>query len=158
MRVRTLSVAQKTRRFAHAISQQVTSHPIKQSLFYHQPTKSLAFFITLHCDIQTFTEYAVAPHVGAWIETSCETSKCLGGAVAPHVGAWIETSRHQSYMLSIAVAPHVGAWIETPYVTTPFFFAMSRPTWARGLKLKAKLALEALQVAPHVGAWIETCA
>ena len=69
MRVRTLSVAQKTRRFAHAISQQVTSHPIKQSLFYHQPTKSLAFFITLHCDIQTFTEYAVAPHVGAWIET-----------------------------------------------------------------------------------------
>lgn len=70
MRVRTLSVAQKTRRFAHAISQQVTSHPIKQSLFYHQPTKSLAFFITLHCDIQTFTEYAVAPHVGAWIETT----------------------------------------------------------------------------------------
>ena len=91
MRVRTLSVAQKTRRFAHAISQQVTSHPIKQSLFYHQPTKSLAFFITLHCDIQTFTEYAVAPHVGAWIET-CQVHtlrKVLD--VAPHVGAWIET-------------------------------------------------------------------
>ena len=91
MRVRTLSVAQKTRRFAHAISQQVTSHPIKQSLFYHQPTKSLAFFITLHCDIQTFTEYAVAPHVGAWIETHHGQTAADGGAVAPHVGAWIET-------------------------------------------------------------------
>ena len=91
MRVRTLSVAQKTRRFAHAISQQVTSHPIKQSLFYHQPTKSLAFFITLHCDIQTFTEYAVAPHVGAWIETSFSVRNCLQISVAPHVGAWIET-------------------------------------------------------------------
>ena len=91
MRVRTLSVAQKTRRFAHAISQQVTSHPIKQSLFYHQPTKSLAFFITLHCDIQTFTEYAVAPHVGAWIETSAGGLTATLALVAPHVGAWIET-------------------------------------------------------------------
>ena len=91
MRVRTLSVAQKTRRFAHAISQQVTSHPIKQSLFYHQPTKSLAFFITLHCDIQTFTEYAVAPHVGAWIETYCLGVVPGTMPVAPHVGAWIET-------------------------------------------------------------------
>ena len=91
MRVRTLSVAQKTRRFAHAISQQVTSHPIKQSLFYHQPTKSLAFFITLHCDIQTFTEYGVAPHVGAWIETQTQRSRVAIIKVAPHVGAWIET-------------------------------------------------------------------
>ena len=91
MRVRTLSVAQKTRRFAHAISQQVTSHPIKQSLFYHQPTKSLAFFITLHCDIQTFTEYAVAPHVGAWIETEIRCGRMRTLKVAPHVGAWIET-------------------------------------------------------------------
>ena len=91
MRVRTLSVAQKTRRFAHAISQQVTSHPIKQSLFYHQPTKSLAFFITLHCDIQTFTEYAVAPHVGAWIETVFQFKHFATLGVAPHVGAWIET-------------------------------------------------------------------
>ena len=91
MRVRTLSVAQKTRRFAHAISQQVTSHPIKQSLFYHQPTKSLAFFITLYCDIQTFTEYAVAPHVGAWIETAKDLNESDSVTVAPHVGAWIET-------------------------------------------------------------------
>ena len=25
--------------------------------------------LPLHCDIQTFIEYAVAPYVGAWIET-----------------------------------------------------------------------------------------
>ena len=113
MRVRTLSVAQKYRRFAHAISQQVTSHPIKQSLFYHQPTKSLAFFITLHCDIQTFTEYAVAPHVGAWIETSVVDGDVLSFIVAPHVGAWIETQDAPDLATVNAVAPHVGAWIET---------------------------------------------
>ena len=29
--------------------------------------------LPLHCDIQTFIEYAVAPYVGAWIETSTLT-------------------------------------------------------------------------------------
>ena len=28
--------------------------------------------LPLHCDIQTFIEYAVAPYVGAWIETYIE--------------------------------------------------------------------------------------
>ena len=28
-----------------------------------------ANYILLQCDIQPFAEYAVAPHVGAWIET-----------------------------------------------------------------------------------------
>ena len=37
-------------------------------------TKNLILFVfakllPLHCDIQTFIEYAVAPYVGAWIET-----------------------------------------------------------------------------------------
>ena len=34
----------------------------------------------------------VAPHVGAWIETTNLTTPTLLTAVAPHVGAWIETS------------------------------------------------------------------
>ena len=34
--------------------------------------------------------------------------------------------------------------------------SMSRPAWARGLKLAARLAMDWLQVAPCVGAWIET--
>ena len=34
-------------------------------------------------------------------------------AVAPHVGAWIETQATIDTMTSEKVAPHVGAWIET---------------------------------------------
>ena len=136
MRVRTLSVAQKYRRFAHAISQQVTSHPIKQSLFYHQPTKSLAFFITLHCDIQTFTEYAVAPHVGAWIETLLSRRRHLLRWVAPHVGAWIETPN--TFATLLATLPSRPTWARGLKHLLPLVLrhsTESRPTWARGLKL-----------------------
>jgi hypothetical protein len=38
-----------------------------------------------------FSEFAVAPHVGAWIETSQNTGIRAQLTVAPHVGAWIET-------------------------------------------------------------------
>ena len=31
--------------------------------------------LPLHCDIQTFIEYAVAPYVGAWIETDYDSDK-----------------------------------------------------------------------------------
>ena len=34
--------------------------------------------------------------------------------VAPHAGAWIETSQTKGKIQSYAVAPHAGAWIETP--------------------------------------------
>ena len=33
--------------------------------------------------------------------------------VAPHVGAWIETSSSVMFAFALQVAPHVGAWIET---------------------------------------------
>ena len=33
--------------------------------------------------------------------------------VAPHAGAWIETSLMASSQALIIVAPHAGAWIET---------------------------------------------
>ncbi len=33
--------------------------------------------------------------------------------VAPHAGAWIETSRDLSALSPDSVAPHAGAWIET---------------------------------------------
>ncbi len=35
--------------------------------------------------------YCVAPHAGAWIETSCNLPYNQGLYVAPHAGAWIET-------------------------------------------------------------------
>ena len=34
-------------------------------------------------------------------------------SVAPHVGAWIETSNDRVPKKALTVAPHVGAWIET---------------------------------------------
>ena len=35
--------------------------------------------------------YIVAPHVGAWIETTYSLGSYTLAEVAPHVGAWIET-------------------------------------------------------------------
>ena len=35
------------------------------------------------------------------------------GAVAPYVGAWIETIKPKKGVIMGAVAPYVGAWIET---------------------------------------------
>ena len=55
-------------------------------------------------------------------------------AVAPYVGAWIETLRVFSLSISWFVAPYVGAWIETPVASSPVPKAVSHPTWVRGLK------------------------
>ena len=38
-----------------------------------------------------FSLFAVAPFVGAWIETLLTSLLCIGYRVAPFVGAWIET-------------------------------------------------------------------
>ena len=89
----------------------------------------------MHIDIQPFAEYAVAPYVGAWIETgrfilsyikpwSRTLRGCVDGdvgrregaqayGVAPYVGAWIETMESWLSCYTHRVAPYVGAWIET---------------------------------------------
>ena len=54
----------------------------------------LIFFakiVLLQSNIQTFAGYAVAPYVGAWIETRKYRADIPGRQVAPYVGAWIET-------------------------------------------------------------------
>ncbi len=56
---------------------------------------------------------AVAPHAGAWIETSASLYNAESIAVAPHAGAWIETIKGLKQSFSHLVAPHAGAWIET---------------------------------------------
>ena len=78
---------------------------------------------------------AVAPRVGAWIETTCfrlyknsvlshpvwvrglkqqsKSSKAATDIVAPRVGAWIETLNGKTNKQILIVAPRVGAWIET---------------------------------------------
>ena len=62
-----------------------------------------------------FIEHAVAPHAGAWIETSFPVLDVRGECVAPHAGAWIETLFQVAIPANSLVAPHAGAWIETAY-------------------------------------------
>ena len=63
--------------------------------------------------------------------------------VAPHVGAWIETSHPSDLTHQNVVAPHVGAWIETMTKGTIEEGSMSLPMWERGLKLAIYACLEA---------------
>ena len=55
--------------------------------------------------------------------------------VAPHVGAWIETSKITIPSNETFVAPHVGAWIETVSHSRNLPILESLPMWERGLKL-----------------------
>ena len=112
----------------------------------------------MHVDIQPFAEYAVAPYVGAWIETERVRERDSDSEVAPYVGAWIETLKYLGYSLIVSrVAPYVGAWIETERDSERFQRFRSHPTWVRGLKrLCVFYSMERGYVAPYVGAWIET--
>ena len=77
--------------------------------------------------------------------------------VAPHAGAWIETSYARKYALNGLVAPHAGAWIETSPRSQIASRPTSHPMRVRGLKLHIHRGIVAwTAVAPHAGAWIET--
>ena len=56
---------------------------------------------------------AVAPYMGAWIETAFRLSDICQTAVAPYMGAWIETKLYYKWSSMKSVAPYMGAWIET---------------------------------------------
>ena len=78
-------------------------------------------------------------------------------AVAPLVGAWIETCIISPHTVRPGVTPLVGAWIETYHVDCTLQDILSHPSWVRGLKLAQVLRVgRLLWVAPLVGAWIET--
>ncbi len=62
-------------------------------------------------------------------------------AVAPYVGAWIETLLSGKAALVGAVAPYVGAWIETLTNLRNYYTLKSHPTWVRGLKRTATQVL-----------------
>ena len=55
-------------------------------------------------------------------------------AVAPFVGAWVETLMRLSRASITYVAPFVGAWVETCKEPGRSPHHPSRPSWARGLK------------------------
>ena len=66
---------------------------------------SFAKALLLHRDIQPFAEYAVAPLVGAWIETAAKFFRYSNTQVAPLVGAWIETYLLALYKLNHSRTP-----------------------------------------------------
>ena len=72
-----------------------------------------ANLLTLHCDIQAFIEYTVAPYVGAWIETAMPR---LDAMQEPSHPTWVRGLKLSWFLLMsvrLLVAPYVGAWIET---------------------------------------------
>ena len=69
--------------------------------------------LPLHCDIQTFIEYAVAPYVGAWIETNLSIRFTLKIKSHPTWVRGLKPFEEHYVKLLIFVAPYVGAWIET---------------------------------------------
>ena len=74
--------------------------------------------------------------MGAWIETITTVGNVVSGsAVAPRVGAWIETCKIIALTNRRTVAPRVGAWIETQYIPKSYSMgSLSHPVWVRGLK------------------------
>ena len=56
--------------------------------------------------------------------------------VAPRVGAWIENHSSLRNASRAAVAPRVGAWIENGVTLIGSPLLLSRPAWARGLKMQ----------------------
>jgi len=45
-------------------------------------------------------------------------AKIIYNFVAPHAGAWIETSKKTTFFIADSVAPHAGAWIKTACMYT----------------------------------------
>ena len=78
--------------------------------------------------------------------------------VAPHVGAWIETTKVGMAQRLLMSHPMWVRGLKRPIRDYDHALAMSHPMWVRGLK-PSRLADGVLElyVAPHVGAWIETC-
>ena len=99
----------------------------------------------------------VAPHAGAWIETTGISRRTANGSVASHAGAWIETSVSTCAPSRATVAPHAGAWIETSVHRAQPEQSGSLPMRERGSKPHPGADRHRdHRVAPHAGAWIET--
>ena len=72
-----------------------------------------AKIVFLQSNIQTFAGYAVAPYVGAWIETITQRA---GKHYDESHPMWVRGLKLLNIGITIShlgVAPYVGAWIET---------------------------------------------
>ena len=68
--------------------------------------------------------------------------------VAPHAGAWIETSPTSCWLMAQRVAPHAGAWIETPCRRDAATGSQSPLTRGRGSKHAQLLARRYIGASP----------
>ena len=119
--------------------------------------QSFAKQLSLRLNIQPFAEYAVAPYVGAWIETSNYRQQFEESFVAPYVGAWIETVQSLNYSKVDLSHPTWVRGLKHNLATDDNGKNQSHPTWVRGLKPYINYTkIIHVIVAPYVGAWIET--
>ena len=78
----------------------------------------------------------VAPHAGAWIETTYSHNFCTVNSVAPHAGAWIETDDVNARLYTIySSRPMRARGLKRIGMSMKKTESMSRPMRARGLKL-----------------------
>ena len=77
---------------------------------------------------------AVAPYVGAWIETRGMRYKSVSISSHPMWVRGLKQSDFRKYSLYHCVAPYVGAWIETCKGGAEGENLWSHPMWVRGLK------------------------
>ena len=63
-----------------------------------------------------FSNFAVTPRVGVWIEILVRIYCLLQPNVTPRVGVWIEIYYWPGAAHSACVTPRVGVWIEISYL------------------------------------------
>ena len=88
----------------------------------------------MYINILYFAEYAVAPLVGAWIETSLRVGLSTKSIVAPLVGAWIETSSRDVVVRGRASHPSWVRGLKLLVLPMLILICLSHPSWVRGLK------------------------
>ena len=76
--------------------------------------------------------------------------------VAPHAGAWIETTPDVGGRHFKESHPMRVRGLKPLRVVYLVRLELSHPMRVRGLKLQPKQKLDIIGVAPHAGAWIET--
>ena len=82
-------------------------------------------------------EIAVAPFVGAWIETQSGHGTSAMRSVAPFVGAWIETGRrHRTIICGRKSLPSWERGLKPSESLVEDRHDWSLPSWERGLKPK----------------------
>ena len=79
--------------------------------------------------------FAVAPYVGAWIETHFHKSICFIIRSHPMWVRGLKLPNSKKPVGILYVAPYVGAWIETKSDRPKRRHHGSHPMWVRGLKL-----------------------